>query len=124
MTEQEFYTLIDAFSQARQRGEYTGDDATYLAEDMSGVIQILSSGEDIPTMYRALLEPILRSEIAALHPTLQGIYDSSEELQAAEADRAAAEAAADRAIADRAAAEERARASEETARQIRQLLGV
>ena len=113
----EFYAFLDAFSQARARGEYSGDDEEYFGADVIGVYQILYSGDDIPEMFRTLVIPMLDEDTARLHTRLSALYHSQRERErmSAEAERVSAEA-------ERVSAE--ADASAETARAIREMLGV
>ena len=108
--EPQFYALFDAFSQARARGDYSGDDADYFVEDVIGFYQTLYEGDDVRETYRSLITPMLDEGTAQLHPRLMAVYLSQLERArvSAEAERVSAEAEAAR----------------ETARAIREMLGV
>ncbi|MCC5968335.1 MAG: hypothetical protein JJU15_00110 [Pararhodobacter sp.] len=116
MTEPQFYAFLDAFSRARARGEYSGDDAEYFGEDVIGVFQVLYSGDDIPGMFRTLVIPMLDESTSQLHPRLLAIYNLQLELERITAERERITAERERITAERARMEDLVAAREETLR--------
>ena len=78
--EPQFYALFDAFSQARARGEYSGDDAEYFVDDVLDLYQKLYQGDDVQEMFRSLVTPMLNEDTAKLHPRLLVVYESDIEI--------------------------------------------
>jgi len=123
MTEPQFYAFLDAFSQARARGDYRGDDAEHFAEDVIGLFQILYEGDNIPEMFRTLVSPMLDENTAELHPRLLAVHlsqlereQSEREREQSEREREQSERERERTAAERARMEDRVAAREETLR--------